>query len=100
MLAVGVRGVMLYDKAMVGKLQAGEEAAGDGEVIFDGAGNAVLFDLEAANYNYFEGITVRNTEVGFLLGRKHIAGSSGFTPTRRALAGSTSAARPESARPT
>ena len=31
------------------------------------------------NYNYFEGITVRNTNVAFLLGYKNIAGSSGFT---------------------
>ena len=33
----------------------------------------------AANYNYFEGITVRNTNVAFLLGIKNIAGASGFT---------------------
>ena len=46
------------------------KAAGDGEVVFDGNGAAVLFDLEAANYNYFEGITVRNTDVAFLLGHK------------------------------
>jgi hypothetical protein len=31
------------------------------------------------NYNYFEGITFRNTNVAFLLGIKGIAGSSGFT---------------------
>ncbi len=55
------------------------KAAGDGEVIFDGAGNENLFNLLAANYNYFEGITVRNTTVAFLLGWKGIAGSSGFT---------------------
>ncbi|MGP8246485.1 MAG: hypothetical protein ACLQVN_18445 [Bryobacteraceae bacterium] len=55
------------------------KAAGDGEVIFDGAGNENLFNLLAANYNYFEGITVRNTTVAFLLGWKDIAGSSGFT---------------------
>ena len=55
------------------------KAAGDGEVIFDGDGNAVLFDLTAADYNYFEGITVRNTETAFQLGRKRIAGSVGFT---------------------
>jgi hypothetical protein len=36
----------------------------------------------AANYNYFEGITVRNTMVAFLLGWKNIAGSSGFTLVR------------------
>ena len=55
------------------------KAAGDGEVIFDGAGCQYLFNLLAANYNYFEGITVRNANVAFLLGWKDIAGSSGFT---------------------
>jgi hypothetical protein len=58
------------------------KAAGDGEVIFDGDGNFNLFNLMAANYNYFEGITVRNTMVAFLLGWKNIAGSSGFTLVR------------------
>ncbi|HXW61357.1 MAG TPA: hypothetical protein VEJ45_02080 [Candidatus Acidoferrales bacterium] len=55
------------------------KAAGDGEVIFDGDGCQNLFNLMAGNYNYFEGITVRNTNVAFLLGIKNIAGSSGFT---------------------
>jgi hypothetical protein len=55
------------------------KSAGDGEVIFDGDGCQNLFNLMAANYNYFEGITVRNTNVAFLLGYKNIAGSSGFT---------------------
>ena len=55
------------------------KSAGDGEVIFDGDGNFNLFNLMAANYNYFDGITVRNTSVAFLLGWKSIAGSSGFT---------------------
>jgi hypothetical protein len=55
------------------------KSAGDGEVIFDGDGCQNLFNLMAGNYNYFEGITVRNTNVAFLLGIKNIAGSSGFT---------------------
>lgn len=55
------------------------KGAGDGEAIFDGDGNQNLFNLMAANYNYFEGITVRNTNVAFLLGLKNIAGASGFT---------------------
>lgn len=55
------------------------KAAGDGEVIFDGDGAHNLFNLEAANYNYFDGITVRNTNVAFLLGIKNIVGASGFT---------------------
>jgi hypothetical protein len=55
------------------------ESAGDGEAIFDGDGNDTLFNLMGGNYNYFEGITVRNTQVAFKLGIKAIAGSSGFT---------------------
>jgi hypothetical protein len=55
------------------------KAAGDGEVIFDGDGNYNLFNVMAANYNYFEGITVRNTDIAFLAGNKSIAGSSGLT---------------------
>jgi hypothetical protein len=55
------------------------KSAGDGEVIFDGAGAQVLFDLMAADYNYFEGITFRNANVGFLLGRKNEMGETGFT---------------------
>jgi hypothetical protein len=55
------------------------KSAGDGEVIFDGDGAHNLFNLLAANYNYFEGITVRNTNVAFLVGLKDIIGSRGFT---------------------
>ncbi len=55
------------------------KGAGDGEAIFDGDGCQNLFNLMAGNYNYFEGVTVRNTNVAFLLGIKNIAGSSGFT---------------------
>jgi hypothetical protein len=55
------------------------KAAGDGEAIFDGDGCDNLFNLMGGNYNYFEGITVRNTQVAFKLGIKAIAGSSGFT---------------------
>ena len=58
------------------------KAAGDGEVIFDGDGAHNLFNVMAANYNYFEGITVRNTNVAFLAGIKGIAGASGFTLKR------------------
>ena len=54
-------------------------------MIFDGDGCQNLFNLMAANYNYFEGITVRNTNVAFLLGIKNIAGSSGFTLKRSRL---------------
>ena len=61
------------------------KAAGDGEVVFDGDGNQTLFNLMAGSYTYFEGITVRNTNVAFLLGQKGIAGASGFTLIRSHL---------------
>ncbi len=55
------------------------KAAGDGEVIFDGDGAYNLFNVMAANYNYFEGLTIRNTELAFQGGLKNIAGSVGLT---------------------
>ena len=61
------------------------KGAGDGEVIFDGDGAQNLFNVMAANYNYFEGLTIRNTNVAFLAGIKNIAGSSGFTLKRSRL---------------
>src|SRR4051812_9823741 len=39
------------------------KAAGDGEVIFDGNGAFNLFNVKGADYNYFEGLTIRNTEI-------------------------------------
>jgi hypothetical protein len=58
------------------------KAAGDGEAIFDGDGAYNLFNVMAANDNYFEGLTFRNTELVFWGGSKHIAGSSGLTIVR------------------
>jgi hypothetical protein len=58
------------------------KAAGDGEVIFSGNGNWNLFNVQAADYNYFEGLTIRNTDIGFLAGNKKIAGSKGLTVKR------------------
>ena len=58
------------------------KAAGDGEVIFDGDGAHNLFNVMAANDNYFEGLTIRNTEIAFLAGRKNIAGARGLTLKR------------------
>ncbi len=55
------------------------KAAGDGEVIFDGNGNFNLFNVLVADYHYFEGLTIRNTYVGFLAGNKNIIGSTGLT---------------------
>lgn len=55
------------------------KAAGDGEVIFDGDGAYRLFDVMAADYHYFEGLTIRNTEIAFYAGLKGVMGSSGLT---------------------
>lgn len=55
------------------------KAAGDGEVIFDGDGAYRLFDCMAADYHYFEGLTIRNTDVVFYAGLKHVMGSKGLT---------------------
>jgi hypothetical protein len=54
------------------------KAAGDGEAIFDGDGAYNLFNVMAANHNWFEGLTIRNTELAFQAGLKNIAGSSGI----------------------
>src|SRR4029453_18388531 len=54
------------------------KAAGDGEVIFDGNGAFRLFDVMAADYNVFDGLTIRNTEVAFWAGVKDVAGAKGL----------------------
>jgi len=54
------------------------KAAGDGEVIFDGNGSYRLFDVMAADYNYFEGITIRNTDIAFYAGLKDVLGCTGL----------------------
>ena len=53
-------------------------AAGDGEVIFDGNGAYRLFDVMAADYNYFQGLTIRNTDIAFYTGLKDVLGCSGL----------------------
>ena len=55
------------------------KGAGDGDVIFDGNGNFNLFNVKAANYNYFEGVTIRNTDIAIWAGTQFIAGSKGLT---------------------
>ena len=54
-------------------------AAGDGEVIFDGAGCYRLFDVMAADYHIFEGLTIRNTDIAFYAGRRKWLGAKGLT---------------------
>jgi hypothetical protein len=53
--------------------------AGDGEVIFDGNGCFRLFDVMAADYHIFEGLTIRNTDIAFYAGLKDVLGSRGLT---------------------
>ncbi len=55
------------------------KAASDGEVIFDGDGNFALFNVMAADYTYFEGITFRNTEFAIWAGEQFIAGAKGIS---------------------
>jgi hypothetical protein len=55
------------------------KGAGDGEVIFDGNGNFALFDVKAADFTYFEGLTFRNSEVAIAAGTQFIAGAKGLT---------------------
>jgi hypothetical protein len=55
------------------------KAAGDGEVVFDGAGNHVLFDVIGTAHHIFDGITFRNTDVAILAGKKELAGAVNLT---------------------
>jgi hypothetical protein len=56
--------------------------AGDGDAIFDGNGNFALFDVRAADYTYFEGLTFRNADYGILAGTQFLLGSKGLTVKR------------------
>ncbi len=58
------------------------KGAGDGETIFDGAGNFALFDVRAADYTYFEGITFRNADYAILAGTQFLLGAKGLTVKR------------------
>ena len=55
------------------------QAAGDGEVIFDGGGNHRLFDVMASAYLLFQGLTFRNTDVAIFAGQKEVRGAVGLT---------------------
>ena len=54
-------------------------AAGDGEVVIDGAGNHRLFDVMATEHHIFDGITFRNTDVAIFAGMKEVLGAVGLT---------------------
>ena len=58
------------------------KAAGDGEAIFDGDGAFALFDVRAADYTYFEGLTFRNAEMAIQAGTQFIAGARGLSVKR------------------
>ncbi len=58
------------------------KSAGDGEVVIDGRDNFNLFNVKAADYHYFEGITFRNTKIAIWAGTQFIAGSKGLTVKR------------------
>jgi hypothetical protein len=58
------------------------KGAGDGDVIFDGNGAFNLFNVKAGNYTYFEGLTIRNTEIAIWAGTQFIEGSKGITVKR------------------
>nr|WP_319592449.1 family 16 glycoside hydrolase [uncultured Draconibacterium sp.] len=54
------------------------KSAGDGEVIFDGNGSAVLFDVTAADHNYLQGLTFRNTNIAIRAGLMNAHGCDGL----------------------
>jgi hypothetical protein len=55
------------------------KAAGDGEPIFDGAGNHILFEVMASEHHIFDGLTFRNTDVAILAGKKEVLGAKNLT---------------------
>jgi hypothetical protein len=58
------------------------KGAGDGEAIFDGGGNFALFDVKAADYAYFEGLTFRGSDYGIWAGTQFTVGAKGLTVKR------------------
>ena len=66
------------------------KGAGDGAAIFDGDGAFALFDVRAADYTYFEGLTFRNAEIRsiYVVRRWPPVGSS-TSPTTRSWGATT-----------
>ena len=54
-------------------------AAGDGEVILDAGGSDRYFNIAAADYLYFEGLTIRNTRIAFYCGLQGLEACTGLT---------------------
>lgn len=55
------------------------EAAGDGEVLFDGKGAANLFNVMGTDHHIFQNLTFRNVDRVFEAGRKGLTGASNLT---------------------
>ncbi len=55
------------------------KAAGDGDAVFDGAGNHRLFDVMASAHHIFDGLTFRNTDVAIFAGQKEVLGAVALT---------------------
>ncbi len=55
------------------------KAAGDGEPVFDGAGNHRLLDVMASEHHIFDGLTFRNTDVAVFAGQKEVLGAKSLT---------------------
>ena len=53
-------------------------AAGDGDVVIDCAGADVGFNIMAADYLYFEGLTIRDTRIAFHGGFQGVLGCKGL----------------------
>ncbi len=54
-------------------------AAGDGDAVFDGAGNHRLFDVSASAHHIFDGLTFRGTDIAIFAGFKGVGGAVGLT---------------------
>jgi hypothetical protein len=57
------------------------KAAGDGEVVLDGAGCHRLFDVMASQHHIIDGLTIRNADVAIFAGQKEVLGAVGLTVT-------------------
>jgi hypothetical protein len=75
-------GTLFLSKSGTADAPIAIKAAGDGEVVFDGGGNNVLFNVMGADYTYFEGITFRGSNMAIEAGQKAIAGAQGLTVKR------------------
>jgi hypothetical protein len=77
-LGLNFHGTYFFNKSGTPERPIVLKAADDGEAVFDGNGCYNLFNVMAANYNYFEGLTIRNTEIAFLAGLRNVLGCSGL----------------------